>query len=176
MIHCPRMSGWVMFWPWAVSSGTAFSLPLIGGQTFSSSLTSLILGDSHSLVSNPPPVGWWIVHGIAIPNATVFELTDVWAHGHTSQVCSWLLFHIIVQLVRSPNFLLWHNDTVAIKCCWLFCCVCELLVVHCSGNIIHKVNNLNGISKGVRGPYTCHKTALKSTKYDCSKVCSDGVK
>ena len=30
--------------------------------------------------------------------------------------------------------------------------------------------------KDVRGPYTCHKTVLKSTKYDCSKVCSDGVR
>ena len=43
--------------PSAVSSGTAFPLPLSGSMTSYSHLTSLMLGDSCAPVSDPPPLG-----------------------------------------------------------------------------------------------------------------------
>ena len=47
--------------PSAVSSGTAFPLPLSGSMTLYSCLTSLMLGDSCAPASDPPPTGGEVV-------------------------------------------------------------------------------------------------------------------
>ena len=52
--------------------------------------------------------GRWGCCSIAICNATSFELTRLWAHSRTCQVCSWLCSRVIVQLLRSSNLLLCH--------------------------------------------------------------------
>ena len=47
--------------PSAVSSGTAFPLPLSGGTMSYSHLTSLMLGNSCAPASDPPPMGGGVV-------------------------------------------------------------------------------------------------------------------
>ena len=104
---------------------------------------------------------------VMISDATAFKLMESWAHGNSSQVHSWLPFHVIVQLFRSHNLLLCHNNTIAGKHCWLFCCVSELQVVHCSDEIIHCVNNLEGTSKKYKGSYLLSQ--------DCTEVNLYGI-
>ena len=66
--------------PWAVSSGTAFSLPLSGGTTSSSNSTLLVLGDSCAPASNPLPAGGGLV---VVSQSSMPLLSSSWRHELT---------------------------------------------------------------------------------------------
>ena len=56
----------------------------------------------------------WVCHDVMISNTTGSKLMNLWAHGCTCQVRSWLHFCVIVWQFRLHNLLLDHKDTITV--------------------------------------------------------------
>ena len=148
--------------PWAVLSGTALSLPLSGVKMLSSNSMLHVLGDSCAPASYPLPSGG----GLCVTSQSSTPLLSR----------SWRC-ELMVMLFRfapdCPSRLLCNclgcttfHFAITMLSLWSAgdcSAASELWVVHCSGKIIHCVNNLKGTSKKCKVLICSHKTTLKST-------------
>ena len=108
--------------PCTVLLGTALPLPLSGGTTSYSSLTSLVLGDSCAPVSDPPPTGGGVV--VASRSATLLV--------SSSRDCELMVMPVRFGPDCAPVLLFdclgRQNFCFAIRCC---CCKMPLIELLC---------------------------------------------